>query len=34
MSTVVLISCSKKKLPRRAKAKDLYIGPLFKLSLL
>jgi len=33
MKTVVLVSCSKKKLPRKAKAEDLYIGPLFKLSL-
>jgi len=30
---IVLISCASKKLNHKAKAKDLYIGPLFKLSL-
>ena len=30
---VILISCVSKKLPRRAKAKDLYISTLFKLNL-
>lgn len=30
---IVLISCARKKLSHRAKAKDLYISPLFKLSL-
>jgi hypothetical protein len=33
MRTLVLISCAGKKLPYRAKAKDLYASPLFKLSL-
>ena len=33
MTTIVLISCSKKKLPHKAKAKDLYTGSLFRLSL-
>jgi hypothetical protein len=33
MSTVVLISCVSKKLPHRAKAKDLYISPLFRMNL-
>jgi hypothetical protein len=33
MSTVVLISCVRRKLPTRARAKDLYISPLFKLNL-
>lgn len=33
MKTIVLISCVSKKLPRIAKAKDLYISPLFRLSL-
>ena len=33
MKTIVLVSCSKQKSPRRARAKDLYLGPLFKLSL-
>lgn len=31
--TIVLISCSSRKLDRRAKAQDLYISPLFKKSL-
>lgn len=30
---IVLISCVSKKLPRKAKAKELYISPLFKLNL-
>lgn len=30
---IVLISCANQKLPARAKAKDLYISTLFKLSL-
>lgn len=29
----VLISCASKKFPRKSKAKDLYISPLFKLNL-
>ena len=33
MSKIVLISCSSKKLNRRAKAEDLYISPLFQKSL-
>jgi hypothetical protein len=33
MRTFVLISCASKKVPHRAKAKDLYISPLFKLGL-
>ena len=33
MKTIVLISCVSKKLPRKAKAKDLYVSPLFKFSL-
>jgi hypothetical protein len=32
MKTIVLISCVKKKLPYRAKAKDLYVSTLFRLS--
>jgi hypothetical protein len=31
--TIVLISCTSKKLPNKAKAEDLYLSPLFKLSL-
>ena len=30
MSKVVLISCVKKKLPYKAKVRDLYISPLFR----
>jgi len=33
MKTIVLISCVKKKLPHKAKARDLYISNLFRLSL-
>lgn len=33
MKKAVLISCVSKKLPHKAKAKDLYISPLFKLNL-
>lgn len=33
MKKIVLISCGSKKLRRRAKAQDLYISPLFRLSL-
>jgi hypothetical protein len=33
MNKVVLISCVSKKLPHKAKAKDLYISPLFKMNL-
>ena len=33
MAKVVLISCASKKLPHKAKAKDLYISPLFKMNL-
>ncbi|MCL4387691.1 hypothetical protein M1567_00880 [Candidatus Marsarchaeota archaeon] len=32
MATVVLVSCGKRKLNHAAPAKDLYIGPLFRLS--
>lgn len=32
MKKVVLISCVSTKLPRKAKAKDLYISPLFKMN--
>ena len=32
-SRIVLISCTSQKLPHRAKAKDLCVSPLFKLSL-
>ncbi len=30
---IVLISCVSKKLPHKAKAKDLYVSPLFRLGL-
>ena len=33
MSKVVLISCVSKKLTHKAKAKDLYVSPLFKFNL-
>jgi hypothetical protein len=33
MHRVVLISCASKKLPTPAKARDLYISPLFRLNL-
>jgi hypothetical protein len=33
MGKVVLISCVSKKLPYKAKAKDLYISPLFRMNL-
>lgn len=33
MNKIVLISCVSKKLPHKAKAKDLYISPLFKKNL-
>ncbi len=33
MKTVVLVSCVKKKVAYRAKAKDLYASPFFKLNL-
>ena len=33
MRSVVLISCGSKKLKKEAKARDLYISPLFKLNL-
>lgn len=33
MKTVVLVSCVKKKVAYRAKAKDLYVSPFFKLNL-
>ena len=33
MKKMVLISCVSKKLPHKAKAKDLYVSPLFKLNL-
>ena len=32
MKTIIIISCISKKLPHKAKAKDLYISALFKLS--
>jgi len=33
MTKIVLISCVSKKLPYKAKARDLYISPLFKMNL-
>lgn len=33
MNKIVLISCASKKLPRKAKASQLYASPLFQLSL-
>ena len=33
MNTIVLISCVSKKLPDKARAKDLYISPLFRMNL-
>jgi len=33
MSTVVLISCVSKKLPHKARARDLYVSPLFRMNL-
>ena len=33
MRKIVLISCASKKAPRRARARDLYISPLFRLNL-
>lgn len=33
MKRIILISCVSKKLPHKAKAKDLYISTLFKLNL-
>lgn len=33
MKKIVLIACAKKKLRNKAKAKDLYISPFFKLNL-
>jgi cytoplasmic iron level regulating protein YaaA (DUF328/UPF0246 family) len=33
MKTIIFISCVSKKLPRPAKAQDLYISPLFKFNL-
>ncbi len=33
MGTVVLISCVSKKLPHKAKARNLYISPLFRMHL-
>jgi hypothetical protein len=33
MARIVLISCVSKKLPTKAKAKEIYISPLFKLGL-
>lgn len=33
MATIVLISCVSKKLPHRARAKDLYVSPLFRAAL-
>jgi len=33
MATIVLISCVSKKLPHKAKARDLYTSPLFRMNL-
>ena len=33
MAVIVLISCVSKKLSSRAKAKDIYVSPLFKMNL-
>jgi len=33
VNTIVLISCVSKKLPHKARARDLYIGPLFRMNL-
>ena len=33
MKRIILISCVSKKLPHKARARDLYISPLFKLNL-
>ncbi len=33
MNRIVLIACAAKKLDRRARAEDLYVGPLFKYSM-
>jgi hypothetical protein len=33
MNTIVLISCVNKKLPHKARARDLYISPLFQMNL-
>ena len=33
MAKIVLISCVSKKLPHRARAKDLYVSPLFRAAL-
>ena len=33
MATIVLISCVSKKLSHKAKARDLYISPLFRMNL-
>lgn len=33
MKKIVLISCVSKKLPNRAKARDLYVSPLFRLNM-
>jgi hypothetical protein len=33
MTKIILISCSNKKLSHRARARDLYVSPLFKLQL-
>ncbi len=33
MNTIVLISCVSKKLPHKARARDLYISPLFRMNL-
>jgi hypothetical protein len=33
MKKIILISCSSKKLPYKAKAKEIYISPLFKLNM-
>ena len=33
MNTIVLISCVSKKMPHRARARDLYVSPLFRMNL-
>jgi hypothetical protein len=33
MERIILISCVSKKLPYKARAKDIYVSPLFKLNL-
>ncbi|MDQ7030699.1 MAG: hypothetical protein Q9O62_13430 [Ardenticatenia bacterium] len=33
MNTIVLVACVSKKLPHKAKARELYISPLFRMNL-